>query len=91
VGNANKDLFDNATIKGISPSSSFVYTLIWNKKELIWKINNLEVYRTSAKVPTEALYLALNSFISAKQSGGTGALEVDWIRVYSESNKKKAE
>jgi hypothetical protein len=83
VGNAGKDLFDGITINGIKPSTSYIYTLIWNKKELIWKINNLEVYRTCRNVPTEALYLALNSFISAKQRGTVGALEADWIRVYA--------
>jgi hypothetical protein len=85
LGNANKDLYDGITIKGITHSTPYVYTLFWNEKELIWKINNLEVYRTSANVPKEEMYLAINSFISAKQNGATGSFEVDWIRVYSET------
>jgi len=82
VGNAGKESFDGTVIKGIISSLPYIYTLIWNKNELVWFINNIEIYRTSANIPKEKLYLALNSFISKKQRGSTGALEVDWIKVY---------
>lgn len=83
LGNANKDLYDGIKITGINPSEFFIYTLVWNKKELIWMINDLEVYRTASNIPKEAMYMAFNSFISEQQSGSAGSLEVDWIRVYS--------
>jgi len=82
IGNANKNLFDGIKISGIKPHQYFIYSLIWNEKELIWKINNLEVYRTASNVPVESMYLAFNSFITEKQRGTTGSLEVDWVRVY---------
>ncbi|GHT17285.1 hypothetical protein FACS189429_1020 [Bacteroidia bacterium] len=82
VGNAGKDAFDGTEIKGINPSTPYIYTLVWKKDELSWYINNLEVYRTRTNIPKEKLYLALNSFISSKQHGSSGSLEVDWIRVY---------
>lgn len=84
VGNANKDIYDGVQIKGISPSTPYVYTLIWTKNELVWMINNLEVYRTTSKVPTENMYLGLNSFISEYQNGSIGSLEIDWIRVFGQ-------
>jgi hypothetical protein len=40
------------------------------------------VYRTASNIPTEEMYLAFNSFITEKQRGSNGALEVDWVRVY---------
>jgi hypothetical protein len=82
LGNANKNLFDGIKIKGINPRQFYIYTLIWSNKELIWMINNLEVYRTASNIPTESMYLAFNSFISQKQKGSTGNLEVDWVRTY---------
>jgi len=81
VGNASKEKIDGTAITGISRLSPFVYTLVWKKNELVWYINNIEVFRT-AHVPKEELYLAFNSFISNKQKGSAGCLEVDWIRVY---------
>ena len=82
IGNANENVYDSVKIKGLNPSQFYIYTLIWSPKELIWMINNLEVYRTVSNVPTEDMYLAFNSFISEKQHGGTGNIEVDWVRVY---------
>ena len=84
MGNANKNIVDGVTIKGISPSDFYVYTLAWTKKELVWSINNMVVYRTTNQVPKEDMYLAINSFISEKQKGTTGTLEVDWIKVYQQ-------
>lgn len=83
LGNANKNLFDGISIKGLNPGQFYIYTLIWSNKELIWKINDLEVYRTASNIPLESMYLAFNSFISQKQKGSAGNLEVDWVRTYT--------
>ncbi len=83
VGNATARLFDQTVITGINPGKFYIYSLLWTPKELVWYINNVEVFRTAANVPNEQLYLVLNSFISEKQKGTAGVLEVDWIKVYS--------
>ena len=83
LGNANKEKIDGAKISGINPSEFYIYSLVWTEKELIWMINNLEVYRTSNNIPKTELYLAFNSFISEKQKATTGTLEIDWVRVYA--------
>lgn len=83
IGNTNKNLLDGIKIKGINPSQYFIYTLLWTEKELVWMINDLEVYRTASNLPNEAMYLAFNSFIPEKQKGTTGCFEVDWVRAYT--------
>jgi hypothetical protein len=83
VGNADKNVFDSVKISGLDASKFHIYSLIWNKKELIWMINDLEVYRTSSNIPKETMFLAFNSFISEKQHGAAGSFEVDWVRVYA--------
>jgi hypothetical protein len=82
VGNAGKNIVDGVSVTGISPSEFYIYTLIWTKNELIWKLNNIELYRTTSNIPTEEMYLVFNSFIPQKIKGDTGTLEVDWVRVY---------
>lgn len=82
IGNANKNIFDGVKINGINPYQYFIYSLVWTENELIWMINNLEVYRTASNIPSEKMYLAFNSFITEKQHGSTGNIEVDWVRVY---------
>ena len=83
LGNANKNVVDGIQIKGINPAQFYIYTLIWSAKELVWMINDLEVYRTASNIPLDSMYLAFNSFISQKQKGSAGSLEVDWVRTYT--------
>ncbi|MEI6555213.1 MAG: family 16 glycosylhydrolase [Paludibacter sp.] len=83
VGNANNNIFDGVKISGLNPGLFHVYSLIWTEKELIWMINNLEVYRTASNIPAQEMYLAFNSFIPEKNHAGTGQIEVDWVRVYT--------
>ena len=82
VGNAHESGFDGNKIKGIHPSQFYIYTLVWTDNELIWFINDREVYRTSSNLPQEKMYLAFNSFIPEKEKGDEGILEVDWVKVY---------
>ena len=83
LGNTNKNLVDGIKITGINPYQFYIYTLVWTEKELVWMINNLEVYRTASNIPKEEMYLAFNSFITEKQHGSAGSLEIDWVRVYT--------
>lgn len=74
-------LVDKEVISGISPMDYYIYSLEWTPTELIWSVNNIEVYRVNKNVPNKSMFLALNSFIAENQKGGSGALEVDWIKV----------
>lgn len=83
VGNANENIFDGVNVTGLNAGQFYIYSLIWSEKELIWMINNLEIYRTASNIPAQEMYLAFNSFISEKNHPGTGHIEVDWVRVYT--------
>lgn len=71
------------SITGINPAEYFIYTLIWNKDELIWKINNFEVFRVSHNIPNDELYLGINSFLKETEKAAEGKLEIDQIKIYS--------
>ena len=75
-----------ARVTGIDPAKFHVYTLVWTPTELTWYINNLQVLRCTTRVPQEALYMALQSFIPAAQKPQEGLLEADWVRVYTYEN-----
>ena len=81
VGNATERIFDQTEITGIDAANFYIYTLEWTPNQLIWYVNNIEVYRTHANIPDEPLYLTFRSFISENQKGDTGTLEVDWVKV----------
>ena len=84
MGNYTPNGFDGTVVRGISPRKYFIYSLRWTKNELIWLVNNVEVYRTTRNLPAEKLFLALSSFIDEKQRGSEGLLSVAWVRVYEQ-------
>lgn len=84
VGNYTQSGFDGTVVRGISPRKYFIYSLRWTKNELIWLVNNVEVYRTTRNIPAEKLFLAFSSFIDEKQRGSEGLLSVAWVRVYEQ-------
>ena len=60
-----------------------VYTLVWNKNELVWYVNNMEVARTKNTLPNEPLHITMRSFIPQGKMGGAGDLEIDWVKVFT--------
>lgn len=73
------------TINGVHPLNYRIYTLSWQKDELVWYCNNVELYRTTNMLKSdEKLYMTLYSFImeqvNTRYATG-GELQVEWVRV----------
>ena len=77
--------YTSTRIKGLNLSNFFIYSFVWNDKELIWYINDLEVFRTSNFMPQEDMYPMINSFISEGKKGGEADFEIDHIQVYCQN------
>ena len=71
-------------LDGLQPIPYTIFTVSWQKDEIVWFVNNLEVYRTKNLIPAgEKLYLHMYSFAFESDRHSTeGELDVDWIRVY---------
>jgi len=85
MGNYSEKGFDGDVIRGINPGKYYIYSLSWTEKELVWYVNNVEVYRTTHNLPKEKLYLAVSSFIDEHQRAMEGQINVAWIRVFAQS------
>lgn len=83
VGNTTNSGFNGTTISGISLGQYYVYALRWTKNEMIWYVNNIEVFRTTRDLPKEPLYLGVSSFLPLSDRPAEGKMEVDWVRVYA--------
>ena len=59
-----------------------IYTLVWNEKEVVNYVNDVEVARSKNVLAGEALHLLVRSYLPAEQKG-TGKVEIDWIRIYT--------
>ena len=83
VGLYDEKRFIGSVIRGIAPGLYYIYSLRWTDKELIWYVNNVEVYRTNLNIPKEKLFMAISSFIDEKQRAQEGQINVAWIRVFA--------
>ena len=59
-----------------------IYTLVWNDKEVINYVNDMEVARSKNPLSGQSLHLLVRSYLPENQKG-TGKLEIDWIRIYT--------
>ena len=59
-----------------------IYTLVWNEKEVINYVNNVEVSRSQNSLSGEALHLLMRSYLPENVKA-TGKMDIDWIRIYT--------
>ena len=59
-----------------------IYTLVWNEKEAVNYVNNVEVSRMSNPLAGEALHLLMRSYLPENVKA-TGKMDIDWVRVYT--------
>ena len=71
-------VLSNQPMKG-----DIIYTLVWNEKEVINYVNNMEVSRSQNPLAGEALHLLVRSYLPENQKAGAGQLDIDWIRIYT--------
>lgn len=62
-----------------------VYTLVWNKSELVWYINNKEVARTRNTFPNQPMHITMRTFAPKGKMASEGQLEVEWIKVFTDN------
>ena len=75
--------YSSTRVKGLNLSNFFIYSFEWNEKELVWYVNDLEIFRTSNFMPQDSMYPIINSFIPEGNKGGEADFEIDYIQVYS--------
>lgn len=71
-------ILSEKTMKGYA-----IYTVVWNKKEVINYVNNVEVAREKNTLAGEKLHLLVRSYLPDNKKAGNGLLNIDWIRIYT--------
>ena len=59
-----------------------IYTLVWNEKEVINYVHNVEVSRSQNPLAGEALHLLMRSYLPENVKA-TGKMDIDWVRIYT--------
>ncbi len=58
-----------------------IYTLVWNEKEVVNYVNDVEVARGKNPLAGESLHVLMRSYLPENVKG-TGKMEIDWMRIY---------
>lgn len=80
VGITDKNGRSEEVIKGISANDWHVFSVAVNRQEIIWLINEHEVFRTKNPLPGQNLYIAAQSFAPVKKAG-EGRLDIAYIKT----------
>ena len=59
-----------------------IYTLVWNEKEVVNYVNDVEVARGKNPLAGENLHLLVRSYLP-ENTKATGKMDIDWIRIYT--------
>jgi beta-glucanase (GH16 family) len=61
-----------------------IFSLVWTRDRLVWKLNGVPVCSTSEGVPHMPMYININSSLYRDVDGSLlpADLEVDWVRCY---------
>ena len=71
------------TVTGINPSKYYIYSIYQKNGYLIWRINNIEVFRTRNIIAELRFSPCFSSFIPADKVDATeGQLDIAWVEVY---------
>lgn len=60
-----------------------IYSLVWDDKEIIHYVNNMEVSRAKNTLVGEPLHILMRGYLPANQRAGGGQMDIDWIRIYT--------
>ena len=58
-----------------------IYTLVWNEKEVVNYVNDVEVARGKNPLAGESLHVLMRSYLPENVKG-IGKMEIDWMRIY---------
>ncbi len=78
---------DSTDITGAFTGKSYIFSLEWTPKQMVWSINGV-VFKTSHQgVPNEPMYLVFGSGMESNTPNQLSPvkLEVDWVRFYSKA------
>lgn len=72
-------------IKGANFTKDYyIYSLDWSEKELVWKINGVEVFRQDKDIPKEPMYLTFCTSLPEvpNEKDLPSVMEINWVRCY---------
>jgi len=81
VGTKDPKKNEEQVLKGINARDWYIVSLLITRYEIVWMINEVEVFRTKNPLPGQKLHFTAQSWAPANK-GAEGQLDIDWIRAF---------
>ena len=81
VGITDKNGKKEQVLRGIRPGNWYVMSVAVNRQEIIWMVNEVEVFRCVNPLPGQKLYFSCQSFAPVKKAA-EGRLDIAWVRAF---------
>lgn len=86
VGITDKNGKEEEVLRSLPASDWQVLSVAVNTQEIIWMVNNMEVFRTKNPMPGQKLYFSCQSFAPLKKAG-EGRMDIAWVRAFERVEK----
>lgn len=74
-----------SAVTDLKPESDFyIYSLEWNSKKIVWRVNGVEVYSQSSAVPQDEMFVNISANVIGDGKIADADLLVEWVKVYVE-------
>lgn len=82
VGYTDKNGRNEETLKSLPASEWQIMSVEVSRYEIVWYVNNLEVFRTKNPLPGQKLHFTAQSFAPANK-GAEGQLDIDFVQAFT--------
>jgi beta-glucanase (GH16 family) len=77
-------------VSGVNLSKDYyIFTLEWNKDEIVWKINGIPVKKQKQGIPDQPMYMIFNSGLEKEidSSELPVSMYIDWVEAYQKKSE----
>lgn len=82
VGFTDKNGSEREVISGLNANEWMILTVLVNRQEIIWNLNNREVFRAKNPLPGQALHFSCQSF-APQGKGGESRMDIGYLKAYT--------
>jgi len=82
VGYTDKNGSEREVIGGLNANEWMILTVYVNRQEIVWQINNMEVFRAKNPLPGQELHFSCQSF-APEGKAGESRMDIGYLKAYT--------
>lgn len=84
IGTTGQKERHEEVLRGINTNDWLIVSVLVSKHEVVWLLNEIEVFRTKNVLAEQPLHFCIQSYAPANKPG-EGRIDVDWVRAFKKA------